>query len=263
MTSLYQRTRALAEEAGIRPSRRLGQSFLVEGAVARQIVEAAAVSTGEWVLEIGPGLGALTFELDASGVPTVAIERDRRLAALLRKRLGPFVQLVVMDATRLDWDRLGRRPPVLVSNLPYPITSDTLLSLCQSPPPVRRALLMLQREVAERIAAGPGSSERSSLSVLVQLHFRLRTVLKAPPQCFWPRPDVHSAVVELVPHQPGRSVPGSLRRVLKAGFGQRRKTLANALGRPADVLELSGLPPRVRAQDLSNEDWLSLASLLE
>jgi 16S rRNA (adenine1518-N6/adenine1519-N6)-dimethyltransferase len=265
MTSLYQRTRTLAAEAGLRPSKRLGQSFLIDASAARRIVETAAVGPQEWALEIGPGLGALSFELYAAGVRTVAVERDRRLALVLARRLGPPVQLVVLDATRLAWDRLERQPPVLVSNLPYPITSEVLVALCRDRPAVRRAVLMLQREVAARLTAGPGHAERGSLGVLVQLHFRVRPVLHVPPQCFWPRPEVRSTVVALDPHQPRRPVPATLRELLRDGFGKRRKTLANALGlglsRPADLLERAGLPQRVRAQDLSNEQWLELATL--
>jgi 16S rRNA (adenine1518-N6/adenine1519-N6)-dimethyltransferase len=227
MSSLYERTRALAGEVGLlRPSRRLGQSFLIDESVPRRIVEFAALGPGDWVLEIGPGLGALTFELHQAGVPTLAVERDVRLARVLARHLGPPVQLVAMDALRLDWQRIARRAPVLLSNLPYPITSDTLLALCHSPPPVRRAVLMLQREVAERIAAPPGHSERSSLSVLVQLCFDVRTVRQAGPECFWPRPKVHSAVVRLEP-----------------------------------LAEAQGLPPGARAQELSNQQWLALARL--
>jgi 16S rRNA (adenine1518-N6/adenine1519-N6)-dimethyltransferase len=266
-TSLYQRTRALALEAGLRPSKRLGQSFLIDASIARRIVELARPPEDGWLLEIGPGLGALSFELAAAGVPVVAVERDLRLARLLGRELAPAVRMIAMDATRLDWARIGRRPPVLVSNLPYPITSEVLLALAQSPPPVRRAVLMLQREVVERIAAPPGDSERGSLGVLVQLCYDVRRALRVPPQCFWPRPEVHSSVVVLEPRAQPPVLTSGLRRLLKEGFGQRRKTLANALGvgraRPADLLERAGLPSRVRAQDLTNQQWLDLAQLLQ
>jgi 16S rRNA (adenine1518-N6/adenine1519-N6)-dimethyltransferase len=265
VSSLHGRTRALAEEIGLRPSRKLGQSFLVDEDVAERIVALGAPKPGEWLLEIGPGLGALTFGLAGTGARLVAVDRDVRVLGALQRRLGGRAQLVAMDAARLAWGRLASNPPVLVSNLPYPISSKLLIALSQDPPPVRRAVLMLQREVVSRIAAGAGESERGSLSVLVQLSWRVLPALAVPPEAFWPRPEVHSAVVRLEPLPRPLPSPPALRALLRDGFGQRRKTLSNALGlgrrRPADLLERAGLPPRVRAQELTNEQWLVLAEL--
>jgi 16S rRNA (adenine1518-N6/adenine1519-N6)-dimethyltransferase len=124
---------------------------------------------------------------------------------------------------------------------------------------------MLQREVVDRLTAAASTSERGSLSVLVQLSFRVKRELNAPPEAFWPRPDVQSTVISLEPHAHPPAQSALLRQLLREGFGQRRKTLANSLGigrrRPADLLQRAGLPDRIRAQDLTNDQWLTLASL--
>ncbi len=266
-SSLYARTRGLAHKAGMRPSRKLGQSFLVEIAAARSIVETAAAKPGEWILEIGPGLGALTFELAERGLPVVAVEKDLRLVQVLAPLLRGRIQFVAMDARRLGWDTMAARPPVLLSNLPYPITTEILLQLCRTPQPVLRALILVQREVAQRVAAKAGASQRGALSVMVQLVYNVSVELEIGPHLFWPRPSVQSSLLRLEPKASAVEMGRLLRGLVRDGFGQRRKKLANALGigrrRPAELLEKVGLPANVRAQDLDNEDWIRLAQWLE
>jgi 16S rRNA (adenine1518-N6/adenine1519-N6)-dimethyltransferase len=271
-------------EHGLRADRRLSQNFLADGEVLDAIVEAAQVTPGRRILEIGPGPGILTGALLAAGAEVTAVEVDRRMVAHLRDRFGPGAEgpddgrlaggrLTLIEGDALDEDlaSLVAPPWDLVANLPYHITSPALHHALGAEPRPERFVLMLQREVAERIAAPPGGL--SYLSVFVQYHARVRVVRIVPPEAFEPAPDVASAILvgETRPRRLDPVAEEDLWRLVQAGFRERRKMLHNVLPRqlPAveratllAALEQVGVAPDRRPQTLSLEDWLALAAAL-
>ncbi|MCL6451544.1 MAG: 16S rRNA (adenine(1518)-N(6)/adenine(1519)-N(6))-dimethyltransferase RsmA [Acetobacteraceae bacterium] len=268
--------RRLLERYGVRPSRRLGQHFLVDANVVRQVVEAAGVEPRDWVLEVGPGLGALTQALLARAAGVVAVEVDRRLVRALEESLGrsPGLVLVQGDALRVDLAAvMSRGGPQwkAVASPPYYLVGPLLARLLQEGRALSRLVLVVQREVAERVVAGPGSSAYGVLSVLVAYHARARVVARVSPACFYPPPAVDSAVVRL-DRRPAGEIPAAeapLLRVVRAAFGQRRKTLLSALagarelgmGREgaARALEAAGIDGRRRGETLGLEEFCRLS----
>ncbi len=272
-----QEVRAILHAHGLRPRKGLGQNFLLDRKALARIVRAAQLSPDEIVVEIGPGLGALTEHLVRHAGHVVAVELDERLLTILRARLGheERLHLVHGDILRVDVPQVIRAhvsPPEpvrykVVANLPYTITSPAIRHLLESTPPPERLVLLVQREVAERIAATPG--DMSLLAVHVQFYGRPRVVAHVPAGAFYPRPKVTSAVLEIVPHSMP-PVPAEERalffRIVEAGFHQRRKQLRNALaaslGLPkaqAEALLLAaGVEPRRRAETLSLQEWARL-----
>jgi 16S rRNA (adenine1518-N6/adenine1519-N6)-dimethyltransferase len=260
-------------EHGLRADRRLSQNFLADGDVLDAIVEAARVTPGRRILEIGPGPGILTGALLAAGADVTAVEIDRRMVAHLRDRFGADGRLTIIEGDALDEDlaALVAPPWDLVANLPYHITSPALHHALGAEPRPERFVLMLQREVAERIAAPPGGL--SYLSVFVQYHARVRVARIVPPEAFEPAPEVASAILvgETRPRRPDPVAEEDLWRLVQAGFRERRKMLHNVLPRqlPAveratllAALEQVGIAPDRRPQTLSVEDWLALAAAL-
>jgi len=250
----------------------LGQNFLEDPAILQRIVDAAELTPDDSVLEIGPGLGTLTRLLAASAGRVVAVELDERLTAILPEILAdcPNVEIIHGDILALDPAALfPERHPVykVVANLPYYITSAVLRHLLESPARPRLMVLTLQREVARRLVAGPG--EMSLLAVSVQFYGQPRIVGRIPAGAFYPPPQVDSAVVRIDvydhPPVPVDDVEGFF-RVVRAGFGQRRKQLRNALsqglGRPAEevaaALKRAGIAPQRRAETLSLAEWAAL-----
>jgi 16S rRNA (adenine1518-N6/adenine1519-N6)-dimethyltransferase len=269
----------------VRPKRALSQNFLVDPSVLETIIVEAAVEPGRRVLEIGPGLGALTAALLEAGAAVTAVELDRRLVERLRERFGPALRLarrrpgapgglVLVEGDVLDVDLAAVvEPPFdVVANLPYHITSPILHRLLGEAPQPERLVLMVQREVAERIAASPGSM--SYLSVFVQYHARVRIARLVPPEAFEPAPEVWSAILVLeVRPASERLEPAAedeLWRLVQAGFRERRKMLRNVLARnlPVDAariaaaLEAAGIDADRRPQTLSVADWLALRAAL-
>ena len=258
-----------------RPRRRFGQHFLAP-AWAQKVVAAIAPAPGDVFLEIGPGTGALTLPLAASGSPILAVEVDRDLVQALAARVPPNVTIVSGDILETDvvpflyglesqappgprdLSRPARRVRV-VGNLPYNLTSPILFRLAHLQEQHRvffDATLMVQREVADRMAARPRSHDYGVLTVTLQLVGRVERLLNLPPGAFKPAPKVHSSVVRLEFGEPSVRIPDRplFHRVVKAAFGQRRKTLSNALkgvtSHPVDVLEAAGIDPRRRAETL-------------
>jgi len=255
--------------------RALGQHFLRDPGVARAIVDALAPRRDDLVVEIGPGEGALTVELARRVDRLVALEVDPLLAASLRRRL-PAVDVVEADAQRWDYGTL-RRPPggrvLVIGNLPYSVGTAILMTLVDAREAIDQVVVMLQREVAERVAAAPGSRSYGSLSVLVRLGWDVHVVLRVAPGSFRPPPKVESAVIRLAALAGPRVAigdPHRFRTVVRAAFAQRRKTLANALtaglalpaGRARAVLESVGIEPRRRAETLDLEEFARLTARL-
>jgi 16S rRNA (adenine1518-N6/adenine1519-N6)-dimethyltransferase len=261
--------RALLAKHGLRPKKSWGQNFLVDERVYRAIV-AAAVQTGdEDVVEIGAGLGTLTQRLAAATRGrVVAVERDRDMLAVLEQELAalPNVEIRAENALALDYASLATRGPLVVAgNLPYQIASPLLFGVLEARAHVRRAVLMLQEEMADRLLAAPGTSEYGAFGVMVTMFADVRPVVRARSGSFHPRPRVDSTVVE-VSLLPGPRLP--LRderlfgRVVHAAFGQRRKTLRNAL-RAAfpdadDMLARAGIDPGRRGETLTLEEFAAL-----
>lgn len=284
----HAKARALLPARSRRPPsgkrRALGQHFLRDDDVARRIVELVSPTGRDLVVEIGPGQGALTGRLAAAAGRVLAIEVDAELAAALTARYAgtPTVEVVVGDAIRFDYHELAAQRPsldgrVLVAgNLPYSVGTAILVALVEAAPviastaPLEMAL-MLQREVAERVAAAPGSRDYGSLSVLTQMACEVRLTMLVPPGAFRPPPKVESAVIHLRarPH-PAEDVadPRRFEMVVRAAFSQRRKTLANALSAglrlPGDTvrhaLAEAGIDPLRRAETLSLAEFARLAA---
>ncbi|MFI5261685.1 MAG: 16S rRNA (adenine(1518)-N(6)/adenine(1519)-N(6))-dimethyltransferase RsmA [Candidatus Limnocylindrales bacterium] len=258
-------------EHGLQPDRRFSQHFLADGEVLEAIVAAAAITPGRRVLEIGPGPGILTGALLGAGAEVTGIEVDRRMAAHLRDRFDARLRLIEGDALDEDVAALMVAPWDLVANLPYHITSPVLHHVLGVEPRPDRFVLMLQREVAERIAAPPGGL--SYLSVFVQYHARVRVERIVPAAAFEPAPEVGSALLvgTTRPRRLGPTAEEDLWRLVQAGFRERRKMLQNVLPRQLPAVERArllaalatvGIAPDRRPQMLSVEDWLALASEL-
>ena len=264
--------------AGLRPQKRWGQHFLCDPAVARRIVDAAELRPGAAVLEIGPGLGALTDELAARVARLYLVEIDRRLAARLLERHAnrPHVRVLVGDVLALPLETMleGDDDITVVANLPYNIATPVLFRLLALRRRVRRAVVMLQREVAARLAAPPGADARGALSVMMQTWAEVRVAFGVSRRSFLPPPRVDSAVAVLrlaaTPRVPLRD-PATYEAVVRAAFGQRRKMLRNALAAlaaargvdGAALFERTGVDPRARAETLALEDFARLAAALE
>ena len=253
----------------------LGQHFLRDAGIARAIVDLVAPTTNDLVVEIGPGEGALTAELARRAGRLVALEVDPVLAARLRPRF-PGAEILEADARTWDYGTLAAPPGgrvLVVGNLPYSVGKPILMALVAARTAIHAMALMLQREVAERVAAAPGSRVYGSLSVLTQLYCSVDLALRVPPGAFRPPPKVESAVIRLgVLPSPRVAVPDERRFhvVVRAAFAQRRKTLANALsaglGRPAEALraaaEAAGIDPSRRAETLTIVEFAELTRQL-
>ncbi len=259
--------------------RALGQHFLRDAGIARRIVEIAGLTPADLCVEIGPGEGVLTFLLAERAGRLLALEVDEKLVEGLRSRLAalPHVEVRQADARRFDYAALPTLRPspegrvVIVGNLPYSVSKPILERLVAARTAVSEMVLTLQKEVAERVAAGPGSKRYGALSVLTQLYCDVRLALAIPPGAFRPPPKVDSAVLHLrvlaTPRVPVGD-EGKFHRLVKAAFGQRRKTLANALAGRLGVsvatarqwLAAAGIDPGRRAETLSLEEFSRLNS---
>jgi 16S rRNA (adenine1518-N6/adenine1519-N6)-dimethyltransferase len=271
--------RRILREEGLRARHALSQNFLADPDVLQSILDLAAPEPGSHVLEIGPGLGILTAGLIEAGALVTAVELDRRLAERLERVNAPAVEsgalrLVRGDILDQDLADLVDEPYEVVANVPYHITSPILHRFLGVTPRPARLVLMLQREVAERIAAEPG--EMSYLSVFVQYHADVRIAFVVPRVAFEPAPEVESAVVEIVPRVggPERLVTAAeeddLWRLVQAGFRERRKKLRNVVSRQlpltgeavARALAAAGIDGDRRPQTLSVGEWLALRAAI-
>jgi 16S rRNA (adenine1518-N6/adenine1519-N6)-dimethyltransferase len=272
--------REIAERLGVRPSKRLGQNFVVEQGTVRQIAALAALRPDDTVLEVGPGLGSLTLALlEAGAARLVAVEIDPVLAAELPRTLAGHadgaaggyaaerVTVVNADALAVGQEQIGA-PDVLVANLPYNVAVPVLLHLLAVLPSLERGLVMVQAEVADRLCAGPGSRVYGAPSVKLAWYADARAAGTVPRTVFWPVPNVDSKLVQFTRHAPP---PGASREdtfaVIEAAFGQRRKTLRAALagwaGSAAEaerVLRAAGVDPGARGESLTVAQFASIAA---
>jgi 16S rRNA (adenine1518-N6/adenine1519-N6)-dimethyltransferase len=254
--------RELLARLALRPSKALGQNFLTDQNIRDIILREADIRPGEIVLEIGPGLGALTAELLAHAGKVIAIERDRRLCAWLRERF-PGLELVQGDALTVKLPAADK----IVANLPYSISTSILERLVEAEPKPRRMVVTLQREVAQRLAARPRSKEYGALTLFTQLDYHVTIAHIVSARCFHPAPRVESAVVVLDRREPRvKLVPGApFHQIIRQGFGQRRKMLRKLLADfPGIEPALAGLgvPATARAEELGLEQWIALANAL-
>lgn len=219
----------------IKMSKKLGQNFLIKRGIVDEIVHAAELTPGEPVLEVGPGIGTLTQGLAQSGADVTAIELDRRLLAVLDTTLASYdnVRIIHGDVLKLDVPSImNHKPFKVVANLPYYITTPIIMSLLESKLPIERLVVMVQKEVALRMVAKPGTKDYGALSVAVQYYTEPDIVLDVPPKSFLPAPAVTSSVIRCVLRDkpPVDVIDEKLFfRVVKAGFAQRRKTFSNTM----------------------------------
>lgn len=256
---------------GHRARRRFSQNFLHDAHYIGRIVAAIDPRAGDRIVEIGPGLGALTGPLVERAGTIAAVEIDRDLAARLRGRFAmEQLTLIEADALALDWPALAGadpRPLRIVGNLPYHISTPLLFALLPIAARVRDQHFMLQKEVVDRMAAAPGGRDYGRLSVMLQFRYRVTRLFTVPPGAFSPAPQVDSAIVRLVP-RPADELPavdaGVFARVVTAAFGQRRKTLRNALGGLLDEASIRAcaVDPGARAEALPVEAFVALAARL-
>ena len=271
--------RSLLAAHDLRPSRALGQNFLADPNTARRIVRLAGVGAGDRVLEVGPGIGSLTVALAEAVTPAgevLALELDRHLLPVLREVVDGLTQVRIAqgDALTVDYTVLledgllgDARPWSMVSNLPYNVATPLMARLLEEVPRLETLSVMVQKEVAERLAAPPGTPACGAISVKVAYHAAARTLGVVPPTVFVPRPKVDSAVVRFERRlAPPVDVPSpeSLFALARAGFSQRRKTLRQALrprlgDRVEEVLAAAGIAAMRRAETLTLDEWAALA----
>lgn len=262
--------------------KKFGQNFLIDTHVLDKIIQAAGLTKEDMVVEIGPGIGTMTQYLADRAGTVVAVEIDTNLIPILKETLGDYDNVTVIneDILKVDIRKLaeqyhGGRPIKVVANLPYYITTPIIMGLFESEVPIENITVMVQKEVAERMQAGPGTKDYGALSLAVQYYAEPYIVANVPPNCFIPRPNVGSAVIRLTRHQ---EKPVSVKdeklmfRLIRASFNQRRKTLQNGLNNSGEVpfskeeiasaIEKLGLPAAVRGETLTLEQFAALTDIL-
>ncbi|GLX98782.1 16S rRNA (adenine(1518)-N(6)/adenine(1519)-N(6))-dimethyltransferase RsmA [Herbidospora sp. NBRC 101105] len=267
--------RTLAEKLNIRPTKKLGQNFVIDGGTVRKIVRVAEVSPDDVVIEVGPGLGSLTLALLSEVAEVVAVEIDPVLAGQLPETVTVMLpdyadrlRVVQADALRITPDDLPARPTALVANLPYNVSVPVVLHLLQILPELRRGLVMVQSEVADRLAARPGSRVYGVPSVKAAWYADVRRAGPVGRNVFWPAPNVDSGLVSLVRREPPATTASreEVFAAIDAAFAQRRKTLRAALagwaGSPAlaeEALVKAGVDPQARGEQLDVADFARIA----
>ena len=277
-----QNTIAVLKRHAFVMQKRFGQNFLIDEHVLGKILSAAELTPDDFVLEIGPGIGTMTQALAERAGRVTAVEIDRGLIPILRENLAEFDNVEILNADVLSLDlaalcaeRGGGRPVKVVANLPYYITTPIIMELFEKNVPLSSAVLMVQREVAERMRAGKGTKDYGALSLAVQYYAEPEIVASVPPNCFLPRPKVGSCVIRLTrrPAPPVEtSDPALLFGLIRAAFAQRRKTFYNSISNSSELhlekekvtaaLVRLGLPPAVRGEALGLEEFAKLSDLL-
>lgn len=262
--------------------KKFGQNFLIDQHVLEKIIRAAEITKDDVVLEVGPGIGTMTQYLAESAGKVVAVEIDDQLIPILKETLAGYENVTIIhgDVLKLDLKSLAAeygegKPLKVVANLPYYITTPIIMGLFESKIPLKNVTVMVQKEVADRMQAGPGTKDYGALSLAVQYYANPYLAANVPPNCFIPRPSVGSAVIRLTCHEaPPVSVSDEafLFRVIRASFNQRRKTLVNGLNNSPEIsvpkerileaLEAMGLPATVRGETLTLSEFARLAEML-
>ena len=272
--------KALLARHGFRFSKSMGQNFLIEDWVPRDIAEASGAAPGVGVIEVGPGIGPLTRELSLRADKVVSIELDRSLLPILAETLSdrPNAEIFPGDVLKTDLpglvaEKLAGLSPIACANLPYNITTPAITALIEAGC-FQSITVMIQREVARRICAAPGTGDYGAFSVYCQYHTKPEILFDVPPSCFIPAPKVTSSVLRMVPQTPPAEVddPKHFFRVVRAAFAQRRKTLLNSLSSSlgdgtskeaiANAITACGLPENIRGERLSISDFAALSKAL-
>lgn len=268
MTHSRTRIHDLLGAGGLAPRRDLGQNFVADPNTVRRIAALADVGPGDHVVEIGAGLGSLTLALAETGASVTAIEVDAGIVPALRDVVSDVehVSVVEGDATKLDWnDVLAAADEwTLVANLPYNVATPLVCDLLDDVPAIRSMLVMVQREVAERMAAVPGSKQYGAVSVKVAYWGRARVVGHVPASVFVPRPNVESALVRIDRRPPPDVPPDTLFPLVREAFGQRRKMLRKSLRNRVSTEQFAAaeVAPEARPEDLGLDEWCRLAQVL-
>jgi 16S rRNA (adenine1518-N6/adenine1519-N6)-dimethyltransferase len=260
--------RALLAELDFHPSRVLGQNFLIDLNILHILLAGAKLEPSDAVVEVGPGLGVLTAALLDRVAAVVAVEKDNRLAPYLRQRFAGEPRLRLIHADILDCDLAELFPGPggkLVANLPYAIAARLLVDLTALPHPPARIVVTIQREVADRLGAAPSTADYGMLSIVLQRHYDINVLKHVSRTCFWPPPSVQSSIVQLTrrPAPLGGPVDETeLRDLLRHAFSRRRKTMARSLRDlvkdPLPALDLAGIAPAARAEQIPPETWPAL-----
>jgi 16S rRNA (adenine1518-N6/adenine1519-N6)-dimethyltransferase len=270
--------RQLADELGLKPSKRHGQNFVIDANTVRRIVSLAGVEPGDQVLEIGPGLGSLTLALLDAGAQVTAIEIDQLLAGRLPKTVAEHqpdnagnLSLITADALRVS-ELPDPQPVKLVANLPYNVAVPLIIHAFETLPTLVGGLIMVQLEVADRLAAGPGSKVYGAPSVKLAWFAQAEYAGIVGPNVFWPKPNVDSGLVRLNAQEPPQTTASrqSVFQVVDAAFGQRRKMLRSSLsglaggsGAAAEILEQAGIDPTTRAETLDISAFAAIATAFQ
>ena len=262
--------------------KKFGQNFLIDGNILEKIVDAAQITETDCVLEIGPGIGTMTQYLAERAKSVVAVEIDANLIPILQDTLSTYnnVKIINQDILKVDINHIveeqnGGNPIKIVANLPYYITTPIIMSLLENHVKLQSITIMVQKEVADRMQAGPGTKDYGALSLAVQYYTKPEIIAKVPASCFMPRPNVDSTVIRLTRYEqpPVEALDEEyLFAVIRASFNQRRKTLINGLSnagnlgickeRAAAVLEQMGLPAQIRGEALTLEQFAEFSNYL-
>ncbi len=255
----------LLEKYRVKPSKGLGQNFLVHQGTLNAIIEAAELSPKDTVLEVGPGIGTLTQELAKKAGQVIAVEKDSHMVEILKETLKDYSNVEVIQGDSLQYEELPKHYKV-VANIPYYLTSPLIRKFLESDNKPEYMVLMVQKEVAKRICANP--PDMSLLAVSVQFYADAKMIAKVPREYFWPSPNVDSAIIKIVPKKESFTVdPTIFFKVVKAGFSQPRKQLGNNLSKSLKKdrevinkwLVQNRIDPQQRAETLNIKDWITLA----
>ena len=273
MDKTHINARKILAEHGLHPKKNLGQNFLTDSHVLDKIVAAADLSQDDFVIEVGPGLGVLTAELARAAAKVCAIEIDTNLAGILRGTVPPNVEIINQDILKTDLGEIiaqsGFPRAKMVANLPYYITTPIIFSVLENSLPVDTMVVMVQKEVADRMLAAPSTKAYGLLTLSIAYYGKASLVANVPPNCFFPRPDVHSAVVKIDVAPRDDISRDVFFPIIKAAFANRRKTLQNCLAASAELnltkdaaarlISEANLPESVRGEALAFEDFARLA----
>ena len=274
MTNTHINARKILADHNLYPKKNLGQNFLIDGHVLDKIVAAANLSPNDLAIEVGPGLGVLTTELARAAGKVVAIEIDTSLATILRDAAPPNVEIINQDILKIDLSKIisqsGFSRIKMVANLPYYITTPIIFSVLENNLPVDAMVVMVQKEVADRMLASPSTKAYGLLTLSIAYYGKASLVANVPPNCFFPRPDVHSAVVKIDISSRNNINRKIFFPIIRAAFANRRKTLQNCLSSSADLdltkdaaaklIAAAGLPESVRGEALAFDDFARLAT---